>query len=257
MRRKLAAILIMAAVVLTGGIPPANAETPGQLELVGAEVLANGAAATLTFDITCTPNFYDQLQVTLTQSGTAAGDASVEPDCTGEAQTVTVLVLPRVGAEPFQRGKATVAGALGTCSAPFTCTSEPFDIATRLTKGRVGPPAQTPDTVRVVSASLTSGGTAVRVVLDVTCRSDNFGSSIGAVVSQRAGRTTTQSRVSSDLSCAGVPQTVFLTLPVESGQANFRPRRAFIRATVFNCVVILHCETTNVDTVRRLVRRVT
>jgi hypothetical protein len=263
MRRTVAALVVAATVLLAGWAAPVHAETSATVELTGATVHAKGAAATVTFTINCPYSFFDEFRVVVTQAGTAGGETNVRPYCNGEPQTLSVLVLPRLGAGHFRSGKTAISGALTTCQEPGTCLGyTTYSFATRLNKGPVPPPTDSPDTARVVSATLASGGAAVRVVLDVTCRYDGNLPSVGVLISQRVGRTTTQSGADvtyerGGFLCIGAPQEVVLVVRVQPGQANFRPRRAFIRASVVNCVVFTRCDVTNVDTVRRLSKRLT
>jgi hypothetical protein len=258
MRRKVAALLVAATVLLAAWVTPAHAETPATVELTEAVVHASGAAATVTFTIECPDSFFDEFRVVVTQSGTAGGETNVRPYCNGEPQTLSVLVLPRLGGPPFRPGKATIAGALTTCQEPGTCLGfTPYTFASRLAKGPVPAPAETPDTARVVSATLAYKGAAVRVVLDVTCRYDGAFPSVNVLISQRVGRTTTQSGAGvtyerEGFLCTGAPQEVVLVVAVQPGQATFKARRAFIRTSIVNCIVFTHCDVTDVDTVRRL-----
>ncbi len=66
----------------------------------------------------------------------------------------------------------------------------------------------------------------MRVVLDVTCRYDGNLPSVGVLISQRVGRTTTQSGADvtyerEGFLCIGAPQEVVLVVRVRPGQPTY------------------------------------
>jgi len=278
MRRRVVAILITAIVVLSGPATPAQADSAPNLELVSAEVLAKGAAARVTLDVQCDlpdrqsrtgarevvvrdhePEPYSVLSVVLAQPRTGDREASIfNPGCGRHA----VIVLPQPGAPAFRQGKAAVRSVLSFCSgSPATCSnSSSFDFRTRLEKG--GATTTPPDDpLHVVSATLERNGAAVEVVLegnhDQCDENGNNSVSVAASISQRVGRTTTQSS-SDSIACpalTGGPFRSTLQLPVQLGQRKFQARRAFIQATITYCAFSYGCSPRTVESIIRLTQK--
>jgi hypothetical protein len=278
MCRKVAAILIAAFTILGGLAAPAQADTSPQVKLVSAEVLARGAAARLTFDVVCaiTSTYVPpQLSVTLTQRQSRDGEGSAGV-C---GSHVSVLVLPEPGARPFKQGSAAVRAVLTECAydgegtPPPVCVTTSFSFTTELHKGEAIPPP--PDSpIRIVSATLVSGGAAVRVVMTGTDAGgpspdcdENSGVYYGvdAVISQRVGSTTTQSSARSTFEypdyvlfdCASGTFRVTLLLPVQPGQKQFRAQKAIIQATLSACVFIYGCSEWKIESIRKLTKQPT
>jgi hypothetical protein len=269
--RKVAAILIAAFTSLGTLAAPAQADTSPQVKLVSAEVLARGAAARLTFDVVCSfgADSVPQagLSVTLTQRQTGDREGSTRGACHGGR--VSVLVLPEPGARPFKQGATAVRAVLTDClydgegTPPPVCVSTSFNFTTQLKKGGATPPPDSP--IRIASATLVSGGAALRVVLTGTVFSGSgqycdpdpsvyYG--VGALVSQRVGRTTTQSSASGDPSfdCETGAFRATLLLSVQPGQKRFRAQPALIQATLTACVFIYGCSDSNVESTTKLTK---
>jgi len=275
MRRKVAAILIAAMVILGGPLVPAHAASAPDMELVSAEVLARGAAARLTFDVRCDRSVwqappgpgeigiasherdpYAELLMILDQTGTGEREGRAVVTCGGSLERVAAVVLPGPGASAFKQGKASVHAELRFCNFWGTCDSiAQFDFQSRMRKGgAVPPPVNSP--IQVVSAGLVSNGTAVRVVVKASnglCDFENYSFSVEASISQRVGKTTTQS--SANVSCPtpdGGGSRYSLVLPVQLGQRNFRAGRAFIQATITYCILGFGCYPTSVESIAKL-----
>ena len=291
MRRRMAAIALAVMSILVVSAVPARAETPPDLKLVSAEVLARGAAARLTFDVRCNPgagefSFGGWLSVTLAQPGTGRRAAStglltfeelwVAPDwgypgCPSDVRRVSVLILPEPGASAFERGRASTRALLRRCTSPSAETPERcedvlYDFNIPMRTGQAIPPTLPADPLRLVSATLDSNGQAARVVVAGAhggCDFDPwpYRPSVRALISQRVGNTTTQSRVELDATPCPASAGSFqrtLVVPVQTGQDLFRANRAFIQVQ-FNpdCRFPIGCNWATVENITKVTKQPT
>jgi hypothetical protein len=123
MRHRLLVLLLFLGLPMlaVGAATPASAQITPTVKVTSATVVARGAALEVTATVTCEEGYSGFLSFQVTQrsgGGIAQGWGDTPIVCTGEPQTVTVLVVAQGGGAPFRTGTALVNIYGAVCTTP-------------------------------------------------------------------------------------------------------------------------------------------